>query len=89
VARLIKILIGFIAGVLYGIIYTAEDPHGLFSKAGVIFKMFLFEQGAFNLIFEIFCGAAMSSLLGYTYMDKQSTIHTVRPERRFSVQSVL
>jgi hypothetical protein len=40
VALLFKILIGFVSGVFYGIIYATEVPHGFFSKAGAILKMF-------------------------------------------------
>lgn len=41
VARVIKILLGFIAGVFYGVIYTVEVPDGLVAKAATILKMFI------------------------------------------------
>jgi hypothetical protein len=37
----VKILIGFLAGVLYGVIYTVEVPDGIVAKAATVIKMFI------------------------------------------------
>lgn len=38
---MIKILLGFIAGIFYGVMYTVETPDGIVAKAAAVLKMFL------------------------------------------------
>lgn len=38
---MVKILIGFVGGVIYGVMYAVEVPDGIISKAAAIIKMFI------------------------------------------------
>lgn len=39
---MLRLLFGFVAGVLYGAISSVEAPEGTLAKAAMILKMFIF-----------------------------------------------